>query len=303
MAAFETYDQLRQAEDVQDEIYIISPVDNPVASMSRSIRATGKLHEWTEDSLQAAGKNAAVEGADYPGDSSVAVTELNNSCQIMTKGAEITGTLEEVDKYGRDSEMAYQLELRYGELANDEELAIVGAPGGTRQTQVTGPKGTAREMASLHNQLDASVVVDATLSTTFAALEADLLAAHLACYTAGGNPSYLFTPPNRSQHIADFAYSSGRQRDIRNERQLVNVIDLYVSFYGELDVVLDRNQDSCYLGLDFNYLATPVLRPTRDWPIARTGDSDKRQILRESTYAVLNTKAHFMVDNVQATLT
>lgn len=303
MAAFETYDQLRQAEDVQDEIYIISPVDNPVASMSRTLRATGKLHEWTEDSLQAAGKNAAVEGADYPGDSSVAVTELNNSCQIMTKGAEITGTLEDVDKYGRDSEMAYQLELRYGELANDEELAIVGAPGGTRQTQVTGPKGTAREMASLHNQLDASVIVDAALYTTLAELEAGLLEAHLATYTAGGNPSYLMTPPDKAQFISDFAYATGRERDIRNERQLINVIDLYSSHYGELDVVLDRNQDDCYLGLDFNYLATPVLRSTRDWPIARTGDSDKRQILRESTYAVLNTKAHFMVDNIPASLT
>ena len=303
MAAFETYDQLRQAEDVQDEIYIISPVDNPVASMSRTIRATGKLHEWTEDSLQAAGKNAAVEGADYPGDSSVAVIELNNSCQIMTKGAEITGTLEDVDKYGRDSEMAYQLELRYGELANDEELAIVGAPGGTRQTQVTGPKGTAREMASLHNQLDASVIVDSTGNTTVAEQEADILEAHLATYDAGGNPSYLMTPPALALHIGNFAYASGRQRDIRNERQLVNVIDLYVSYYGELDVVLDRNQDNCYLGLDFNYLATPVLRPTRDWPIARTGDTDKRQILRESTFAVLNTKAHFMTDNVPASLT
>ncbi len=310
MAAFETYDQLRQAEDVQDEIYIISPVDNPVASMSRTIRATGKLHEWTEDSLQAAAKNAAIEGADYPGDSSVAVTELNNSCQIMTKGAEITGTLEDVDKYGRDSEMAYQLELRYGELANDEELAIVGAPGGTRQTQVTGPKGTAREMASLHNQLDASVIVDSATSqagstpiTTIPQLEADMLAAHLACYTAGGNPSYLFTPPSLALHIGNLAYTAGRQRDIRNEKQLVNVIDLYVSYYGELDVVLDRNQDGCYLGLDFNYLATPVLRPTRDWPIARTGDTDKRQILRESTFSVLNTKAHFMVDNIPASLT
>ena len=303
MASFETYDQLRQAEDVVDEVYIISPVDNPVAAMSRTTRATAKLHEWTEDTLQPAGKNAAVEGADAGADTSQAVVELNNSCQIMTKVARISGTLEDVDKYGRDSEMAYQLELRYGELANDEELAIVGAPGGTRQTQVTGPKGTAREMASLHNQLDASVIVDATLSTTLPALEADLLAAHLACYTAGGNPSYWFTPPNRSQYISDFAYSAGRQRDLRNEKALVNCIDLYVSHYGELDVILDRNQDSCYLGLDFNYLATPVLRPTRDWPLARTGDADNRQILRESTFAVLNTKAHFMVDNVQAGVT
>jgi len=104
--AFGTYTQLRQKEDVEDSIYVISPVDNPVASMSRTLRATGKLHEWTSDVLQAAGVNAAVEGADAPADSSAAVTELQNYCQIMTKSAQITGTLETVDKYGRDSEMA-----------------------------------------------------------------------------------------------------------------------------------------------------------------------------------------------------
>lgn len=303
MAAFETYDQLRQAEDVQDEIYIISPVDNPVASMSRTIRANGKLHEWTEDVLQAAGSNVVAEGAAAPADSSVAVLELQNYCQIMSKSAEITGTLEEVDKYGRDSEMAYQLELRYGELANDEELAIMGAPGGSRQTAVAGSSGTGREMASLFVQLDASVTSDGVGYTTTAEAEAGILAAHLATYSAGGNPSYLFTDPARSQHIAAFAYASGRQRDIRNEKQLVNVIDLYVSNYGELDVVLDRNQDDAYYLLDFNYLATPVLRPTRDWPIAKAGDSDIRQILRESTFAVLNTKAHAAIDNIPASLT
>ena len=44
MPGFHTYEQLRQAEDVQDMIYIVSPVDNPVASMSKTIRATGKIH-------------------------------------------------------------------------------------------------------------------------------------------------------------------------------------------------------------------------------------------------------------------
>ena len=74
-------------------------------------------------------------------------------------------------------------------------------------------------------------------------------------------------------------------------------------------MVLDRNMttatnaDNAILGVDFNYSATPVLRATRDWPIAKLGDSDKRQILRESTIACLNSKAHFMVENVPANLT
>jgi hypothetical protein len=128
MAGFNTYDAqaVGLAEDVQDEIYIISPVDNPVASMSRSVRATAKLHEWLTDSLSAPKQNAAVEGAAAGSDTSTQKRARQNYCQIMTEIAEITGTMEDVDKYGRDSEMAYQLELRYGDLANDEEATIVG---------------------------------------------------------------------------------------------------------------------------------------------------------------------------------
>ena len=130
MAIFGSYTQLGQAEDVVDEIYNISPIDNPVASMSRTVAATAKTHEWTEDSLVASGKNAKIEGAEAGNDTSAPVVPRSNYCQIMDEVAEISGTLQVVDKYGRDSEMAYQLELRYGKLANDEELAIVGAPGG-----------------------------------------------------------------------------------------------------------------------------------------------------------------------------
>ena len=307
MPGFETYTQLRQAEDVQDEIYNISPVDNPFCSMSRTIQATGKIHEWTEDELQATAKNALVEGAAAGADQSQPVKELQNYCQIMGKVAEITGTLEIVDKYGRDSEMAYQLELRYGELANDEESAAVGDAGGTgRQVAVAGDAATAREFACFQEQLDASVIVDATGHTTVDQLEASLIAGHLATYQAGGTPGYALTDPLTAGYFANFALSAGRNRDIRNEKMLVNVIDLYVSTYGELDVVLDRNMaqtNNCILGVDFNYSATPVLRSTRDWPIAKQGDSDKRQILRESTIACLNTKAHFLVDNVPTNLT
>ena len=273
--------------------------------MSRTMRATGKIHQWTEDSIAAAAANRLAEGAAAGADTSSAVTEKLNYCQIMGKVAEVTGTLEAVDKYGRDSEMAYQLEKRYKELANDEELAIVGAPGGTRQAGTAGgpTAATARQLKSLHSQLDASVIKDAAAVTTVVNLEKMLLDAHQATWAAGGNPTYLVTDGTRARHISAMAYSAGRTRQFGNVTSIVNVIDLYVSNYGQLDVVLDRNIDDCYLLLDFNYLATPVLRPTQDWEIAKAGDSDKRQILRESTYAVLNSKAHAMIDNIATTLT
>ena len=102
MAQFDTYDQLGQAEDVQDAIYNISPVDAPVVSMARSIRATGKVHAWLQDKLIAPAANAAIEGADAPADASASVVNKSNYCQIFTKTAAVAGTLEGVDKYGRD---------------------------------------------------------------------------------------------------------------------------------------------------------------------------------------------------------
>lgn len=297
---FDTYDQIGQAEDVQDAIYRISPVDAPVVSMSKTIRATAKIHEWHQHALSAANTNKLVEGAAAPADSSTAVVNKSNFCQIMSKVAEIAGTLEAVDKYGRDSEMAFQLERIYGELANDEEFAVVGS----QQVGAAGDSSTAREMKSFVPQLAAGVVSDETATTTVAGLEDNLVATHQACYDLGGNPGYLVVSPSRSLHISDFARASGRNRDIRNEKTVVNVVDLYVSNFGELDVVIDRNIEAgTMIGFDPEYAATAVLRPTTDWELAKVGDSMRRQVLREGTYAVLNDGAHFAMTNVPASLT
>ena len=116
MATWDSYDQGRQAEDIVDEIYVISPVDNPCAAMSKSIRANGVLHGWTQDSLKVAAANVAIEGADNVDVAPDAVLERDNYTQIMTKSVNVSGSIEEVAKYGRDSELAYQLELRYGRM-------------------------------------------------------------------------------------------------------------------------------------------------------------------------------------------
>jgi hypothetical protein len=313
---FDTYDAIGQAEDVQDVVYNVSPVDNPVAAMSRTLRATGKLHEFQEDRLAAAASNVAVEGADAGDDESTPTVLLSNNCQIMDKVARISGTVEEVDKYGRDSEMAYQLELRYGELANDEELAIIGAPGNTRQTSTAGTQDVAgRTMACFQVQIlggpnNATNVIQSA-AADIAALEVDLLNAHQGAYDLGGNPGYLIVTPLGARYVSSMAASAGRERDFGTGSELVNVIDLYVSPYGSLDVVLDRhaennggvgNNEHIMAGIDFQYSATPVLRATRDYPLAKTGDAENRQIIRESTYALLNRDSGFMVESISPSL-
>ena len=91
------------------------------------------------------------------------VVELSGNCQIMSKVAEITGTLETVDKYGRDSEMAYQLELRYGELANDEEKAIIAYhEGGHAMVQRILPKCDPVVKVSIISRIVSQVDINAS---------------------------------------------------------------------------------------------------------------------------------------------
>ena len=63
--------------------------------------------------------------------------------------------------------------------------------------------------------------------------------------------------------------------------------------------MIDRNIEAdTMIGFDPEYAATCILRPTTDWELAKVGDSMRRQVLREGTYAVLNDKAHFALTAV-----
>jgi len=306
--ALNTYTQVRQKEDVQDEVYSISPSESPVASLSKTVRATGKLHEWSEDRLNSSGANRQVEGSDAGSDTSQAITALNNYCQILTKVAKITNTMEAVDKYGRDSEMAYQLEMRYAELSKDIELAIMGKPGGAFQTATAGNASTARQFAALAIQLqggpnNGTLMQDATSDDTLAKLETSMLDAHQNCHAVGGDPDTLVVPPAVSRYVASFAAASGRNRELRDTTTIVNSVDLYISPFGELSVIQDREMEPLSMvGIDFNYSATAVLRPTYDFPLAVTGDSIGREIVTEMTYALLNRDSAFRVHTISGSL-
>ena len=93
-------------------------------------------------------------------------------------------------------------------------------------------------MADFITQLDDKVIVDGS-GATDAEGEQCLLDAHCNGIAVKTRPAWLLTP--RQPIVSAMAMAAGRHRDIRNERKIVNVIDLYVSTYGELDVVLDRN--------------------------------------------------------------
>lgn len=312
---FTTYEQIGQAEDVQDDIYMISPTDNPVAAMSRNIAATGRYHEWQEDTLAAIKKNANPEGNPAGDDTSEPTVMKGAYCQIFYDVAEISRTAERVKKYGRASEMAFQVMKRKLGMIRDEESAIAGDAGGDgRQTGSAGDNTTpaGRELTSIYSQVDTGNIKFATDTqlvggvaiTTIPELETVLLSAAQSQFDAGGMADYMITDSATVGYFPSFALSAGRTRDVTGT-ELIHAVDIYQCQYGRFDVVTDRsmtNTSQAILIVDFEYSATPILDPTQDNALAKVGDSDRREVVRESTYALLNSKAAAIVDAIPATL-
>jgi len=126
--------------------------------------------------------------------------------------------------------------------------------------------------------------------------EATLLTAGQAAYNAGGEPDVFMIKPADALIVAGFTASAGRQRDFGNERKLVNVVDLYVSPYGEYKVVLNRwIATSTALLFDPTMWSNVTLRPWTRENLAKTGDSNVIMMVGEMGLKHKNFNADAMI--------
>jgi hypothetical protein len=286
MATYTSYDQVGKAEDVSDIISDISPTDTPMVSLIKPQKVSARVYEYQTDSLAAASSNAAVEGADPSMATLTATTMITGNTQILTKAFQVSATADAIKTYGRAKETAYQLGRALKEIKRDLEYAYVGAS----NAGVAGNSSTAREMDSADQLIDAATT---TAGGTAALTEAMLLSTGEAVFNEGGDASVFMIKPADAQIVAGFTGASGRYRNFNDgAKTLVNVIDLYVSPYGEYKVVLNRHQMSTHAFLlDPTMWRSAVLRPFSRTLLAKSGDSDKHFVVGEYGLMHLNPKA------------
>jgi len=208
----------------------------------------------------------------------------------LTKAFQVSATADAIATYGRAKETAYQLGKALKEIKRDLERAYVGVD----NAAVTGSSSVAREMASATQQITNST--DAGANATDALTEAKLLTAGQAAYGAGSDPTVFMIKPADSQIVANFAAASGRNREFASTKSLVNVIDLYVSPYGEYKVVLNRHQLTTHAFLiDPTMWRSCTLRPFSRTLLAKNGDSDKHFIVGEMSLKHMNFGADHMI--------
>ena len=310
MTTYQTYTAIGQRDDLTDVIYNISPTDTPFMSSIGKTKATATFHEWQTDALAAPALGGAVEGADASTMTASPTSRIGNRTQIFTKSVSVAGTLEAVDKAGRKSEKAYQMAKISAELKRNIELTLL-----SNQVAAVGNSSTARTLGGLQAWLSTNgdfgtdgvagsggttARVNGT-NRTFT--EAILKTVVAEIYTAGGSPKVLMVNPAHKQLVSAFAGIAAQRFMAPSDAPttIIGAADVYMSDFGTISVVPNRFMNSTNAGNETAFVVDPdmaavaYLRPFETIELAKTGDSEKTQLLAELTLEVKNEAAHGII--------
>lgn len=235
-------------------------------------------------------------------DAATPTVRLSNIAQISDKVARVTGTQQVVDKAGREDEMDYQKLLKGLELKRDMEAILL-----TNQAKVTGDDTTARKLASVlswiktntdYNTSDGAnpSASDGTAvrtdGTQRAFTEAQLKTVLNSNWGNGGDPDTIMLGGYNKQVMSSFVGRGTPMEDTKSKK-IIAAVDVYESDFGTLRIVPNRNNPRTRdaLILQMNMWALATMRNMKTVPLAKTGDSEKVQIITEFTLESRNEKA------------
>lgn len=299
---YSTNDMVGIREDLADTVYDVSPVEVPVSSSVPHSEATATTHEWQTDALAAAANNAAIEGDDATNGASVPTVRLTNFTQISDKVAGVSGTGQSVNTAGRADELDYQTLKRARELKRDIEKVITD-----NKAKVAGNDTLARECAGIPAYIvtNISEASDATTAngtgsnahtdgTARAFVENQVKGALKLCFDNGGMPDMLMTGAFNRQVASSFSGGNSNYQKAEDST-LHATFDVYSSDFGDLKIIPNRFMEArtaLMIQADMIKLCFLPGRKMVTTELAKTGDSDKRQILCEYTPEVCNELAH-----------
>lgn len=290
-------------EDLTDVIYRISPTATPVLNMAAKTKATNTLHEWqTQDLASASSSNAQAEGDDASAKTVTPTVRLTNRTQISTKTVIVSGTQQAMNPAGRKDELAYQLSLASLELKRDMEASLTQLDvTATAPRQSRGLRGWVVDNVNNNGGTLASYTANTgyTAGTLRSFTESQVKDVLQKCFTAGGEPNTLMLPPTLKQTFSGFTGNATRF-DKSEDAKLYASVDYYVSDFGTLEAVPNRfmaTRDVFLLQSD--KLAIAYLRPFQTVELAKTGDSEKRELIVEWTLECRAPKAHGAVYDAQ----
>jgi Family of unknown function (DUF5309) len=332
----ETYDNKVIREDLQEQYVMISPEELPFQAAIGTKTTDSTYFEWPVVDLAAPDINNRVpEGEQSPAtDAGTLANRLGNYTQISDKKVVTSHTDEAVDSAAEDiNRLAEQVALKMREMKRDVEMMllqnIAAVPG-------AGQAATTRVSAGFPAFLKTNVVraagganptlsggasgypnAAATPGTTPAALTEDQFNEVIGkCWTAGAQPTMALVEALNKRVISKtFTGSATRYKDAV-DKTLSAAIDVYVSDFGELDIVPTRflpntdfvapstlgNNIPVYV-IDPDYARMVWLDEVKQKPLAETGHARSRLIWGEYGLQVDNEAAHGVIADTSGAAT
>lgn len=309
---FTTSTQGGQREDLANWISTISRDMTPFVSSIGKGKASATLHEWSTDTLEAAGLQAAAEGSSFAESASPVVQRLTNRTQIFTKGIRVSGTLESVDKVGRKSEFKYQTEKRGKEMARDVEKWMLstnvsavqgGSASGNIQAAarkmgayqaystvniVAGTAAAATGTGAVTGLGDGSnVAVAQTAHTNANVTLADIneILRQINGVTSVAPNKLMMSTTNKVRFSDLMTGTTNVRRNIDERGKLRQSVDLYESDFGDVELVhnyLMGNEE--IFVYDPSTMSMDTLRPMHFRDISEDGDSMRSYMVQEITF-------------------
>lgn len=301
---FDSYDAVGIREDLQNEIYDISPEETPFYTACAKMSASNTLHEWQTDSLRSSAANAHIEGDDTTAEARTPTTRLGNYTQIFKNAVVIPGTDSGLDKAGRAREMAYQVMKVAKEQKLDIEKALFD-----NNARVAGNSTTARELAGAPAWLVTNVDFQSGNSganptgdgtdartddgTPTAFSQTKFNSVMQSIWESGGRPNVCYLSAFQMDIAQGFTGNNNQRSQINATQNTVSdFMEVYVTPWGRVQFTPTReNRSRDVFIMQSDMWAVGVLRPTRNQPLAKTGDNDKRQVLTELTLICKNEAA------------
>lgn len=311
----ETYDVSTIREDIQDALTSISPTETIFMSTIGTRNVDNTYFEWAEVDLAATDtSNRVIEGEAAPGnDAGTNAVRKGNYTQISDKVVEVSSTANQVNGVGNAQTVAEQVAYKLKELKRDMEsmlldnvAASAGASGTARQSAglpaflttntdrgVGGADGTTSGTGSAG--FPNAAATDGTTRTLTEALLKGVIA---DCWDAGAEPSVVLCGSGAKQTISTFTGNATRYKEAEDSK-LNAAIDVYVSDFGELQIVPSRFQRSRdVFVLDPNYASVAYLQTAKQEKLAKTGHSERRLISVEYGLQVSSEKAHGVIADI-----
>ena len=232
---------------------------------------------------------ARLEGADSDDVAFTDRTVGSNYTQILHQEIKVARTQDQIAQYGISNESAYQ-----GDKAVPSLVRLLERHFYYNTVAKAGSATTPRAMGGYQAFVTDNKVSGATLA------QSQFENAVKAAYQDGGaGPWLAFCHPDNLQKVKNFYDSSNFLRVDRTENTAGMVIERVLTPYGTVDLVLDRWAKSTEIPLiDPQHAGFLTLYPFTQEPLAKTGDSEKSEVVGEFTLCLRQDKAHALLTAV-----